>query len=805
MVLIEEELPECNRRESIDALADKFCTNHGATKNARKRIEKAMFLVPRSRLDLIPYYSRLAAIFDRVFPDISVPLVAELEQQFHGLTRWKKQQKIDNRIRNARFIGELTKFKVAPPIVALRCLRRCIQDFSGYNIDIACCLLESCGRYLHRTKHTSAKLTQIMDTMIRIRKAKHFDERAVELMKSAFYMVQPPQRKVVKKLKILSPIEAYLKELLLVRVDRTNVSFVSKQLFRLPWGDPAIDYAALIIKYMLKACRKGRYNSIHAVASLASSMKKSKPEILARIIDALLEELQYTMENPNIRDQQRSIVYAKLLGELYSYGLVSSEAIFDQLFKFLNYDHTIPDSIRNATSSNEIPEESASLPFALKSSLGVSGAIIEDEEMEDEDDSKNEDIEESDTADDTPVPVAVSGLSEYDPRVPSTLDPPSAVFRIKLICTLLDNCASSLVTTSTFSKLEKFLAAFQRYLFIKDTLPTDIEFSLLDTFDLLDSSLKAVKKTNKHGTFFRHESWLDAHNTVVAAEESEAITQEKARTRLLAQAGVLSGTSENHDLIDETSDDDNSMNSMEDDQSMDNSDEGISDEEFSIDEEDSEDSERSDVDDYGDEINTDQAAEDEAELQRRLEDKLFEQELRKLTMDALEKGKNSARTLAAAKVSQTMPSASQFIRSKSISTDTMSKGEMGTPGIFALGGADGMSFQLIKRGRKGRAETKNLVVPTDTNLAKIATRYDSEAARERDILKAKVLRYEADSADQAYSGDAYIDQRHLPEPQSLRNIDIDEQFGRSSRDAYTRGRGSYGGRGYSGGRGLKRF
>ena len=296
MLLIEEELPECNRRDKIDELAEKFCTNHGATKNARKRLEKALFLVPRSRLDLIPYYSRLAAIFDRVFPEISTQLVKELEQQFHGLSRWKKQQSIENRIRNARFIGELTKFRVSPPIVALRCLRRCIQDFSGYNIDIACCLLESCGRYLHRTRHTTAKLANIMETMERIRKAKHFDERAVELMKSAFYMVQPPETKVRRKVKVLSPTEAYLKELLLVRLDKSNVSFVSKQLLRFPWGDPSVDYGELVVKYMLKACRKGRYNSISAVASLVSNMKKPKPELLARLIDGLLEALHYVME-----------------------------------------------------------------------------------------------------------------------------------------------------------------------------------------------------------------------------------------------------------------------------------------------------------------------------------------------------------------------------------------------------------------------------------------------------------------------------------------------------------------------------
>jgi regulator of nonsense transcripts 2 len=325
----------------------------------------------------------LAAIFDRVFPDLSPMLVKELEQQFHGLARWKKQQNIDSRIRNARFIGELTKFRVAPPIVALRSLRRCLDDFNGYNVDIACCLLESCGRFLHRTKHTSARLTQLMDTMMRIRKARHFDERSVELMKSAFYMVQPPQQKEKRNVKILSPIEAYLKELLLVRLDKSNVSFVSKQILRFSWGDSCIDYGAVVVKYMLKTCRKGRYNSISAVASLVSNLKKPKPELLARLIDEVLEELQYIMEHPNIRDQQRALVYAKLLGELHSQTLVSSQAIFDQLYNFVNFDHEIPESLREA--SNQSIDNSATISSDLKSPLGISGAIVEDEEMDEDD------------------------------------------------------------------------------------------------------------------------------------------------------------------------------------------------------------------------------------------------------------------------------------------------------------------------------------------------------------------------------------------------------------------------------------
>lgn len=172
MTLLEQELPECNRREQIDELSEKFCTNHGSSKNSRKRLTKTLFMVPRSRLDLLPYYSRMAATVDRVWRDITPKLIGDLEQQFHGQAKFKKNQNLDSRMRTARYIGELTKFRVAPPIVSLRCLYRCIEDFTGSNVDVACCMLETCGRFLYRTKHTNSRITEILESMARLSKAK---------------------------------------------------------------------------------------------------------------------------------------------------------------------------------------------------------------------------------------------------------------------------------------------------------------------------------------------------------------------------------------------------------------------------------------------------------------------------------------------------------------------------------------------------------------------------------------------------------------------------------------------------------
>ena len=172
MVLLEQELPECCRREQIDEITERFCTNHGSNKTSRKRLLQTLFHVPRTRLDLLPYYARMNATLARVWSELGSTLVTDLEQQFHWQAKYKKNQNIESRLRTARYIGELTKFRVAPPMVAFRCLRRCLDDFTGGNVDVACCVLESCGRYLYRMKHTNKKLTNLMDTMMRLSKAK---------------------------------------------------------------------------------------------------------------------------------------------------------------------------------------------------------------------------------------------------------------------------------------------------------------------------------------------------------------------------------------------------------------------------------------------------------------------------------------------------------------------------------------------------------------------------------------------------------------------------------------------------------
>jgi regulator of nonsense transcripts 2 len=341
-------------------------------------------------------------------------------------------------------------------------------------------------------------------------------------------------------------------------------------------------------------------------------------------------------------------------------------------------------------------------------------------------------------------------------------------------------------------------------------LPTEVEFALLDTFDVIDSKWRlAVKDTIKASKseqdksvlgFPRYATWLEAHNATVAVEEADAVREDKTRARLELLAGAADGidssiegdASNDLELMideDESIDDqmslsvndetDSAIDSQEAEDDASDS-ENESKHEAISDEESLEESKSRDTRDTDDYVSEEEEIDEEAYI-RQLEEEAFERELRRLTMDALEKGKNTARTSAGGKVADNMPSGSQFIRKKPPEASKLDDDEP----VLALGGQEGVSFQLLKKGNKGKMQVKQFVVPLNTNLAKRATKQDDDAAKERDLLKARVLQYEADSAEQGSGGNVYLEQDKL---QFIRNRpltmdDIDRNFGSTGGDS----------------------
>mmetsp|Transcript_11835 Transcript_11835/g.21352 ORF Transcript_11835/g.21352 Transcript_11835/m.21352 type:complete len:659 (+) Transcript_11835:108-2084(+) len=641
------------------------------------------------------------------------------------------------------------------------------------------------------------------------------------MITSAFLMVNPPPQ-TSRPTKEVSPLEAYLRYLLMTRLeaDEKSVSFASKQIQRMPWSDPGTDCGAIVCKYMLKACRKGRYKATKAIASLAANLKRSKPEVPARLIDDVLEEIQWFMVHPNFRDHQRTLVCARVLGELFNAAAIPSSIVFDEISHVLDFGHDIPNALRQASNNQGL--------FAPHGN--ISQIIHEDEELEEEEEDETKDQEDTESQ---PQVVSISPLSKYDPRVPCDIDPPTAVFRIKLVCTILETASSHIVTVNNKAKLEFALASLQRYLFTKKSLPSDVEFSILDLFDTLDSELKKISsgggksKKAAAASFVRYNSWLDAHQSVVAAEKNKTLDEARIRIRLLAQASILGADDvsiADGDLLDGDegsvvmSDEEESLgkDSVEGDSDDDSVGESVA-SGLDADVADGNDSESGSSGDDGEESSNEEEADEideeaaESAYLRQLQDEEFESELRRLTMDALERGKVTARTGTGGKVSSQMPAAPEFVSKKPASSSDQSHlGEVDSTAASPFGFEEGgMAFKLFKRGNKGKQEEVQLFVPKSTNLARRATKQDDEAAKERDILKARVLQYEAESADAG--GNVYLDETKL---QVIRNrpltMDtINKNFGKSSEAPYKvserlRGRGAGLGRGSSLGRGPGR-
>ena len=113
-----------------------------------KRIAKVLFNVPRHQHQILPFYSRFAAIVNTYHPEVGTELIRMLDQEFKEIQEQNDVVTLETKIRNIRFIGELTKFGMYSAYAALDCLKTCLDGFIGQNLDLISNLLETCGPFL---------------------------------------------------------------------------------------------------------------------------------------------------------------------------------------------------------------------------------------------------------------------------------------------------------------------------------------------------------------------------------------------------------------------------------------------------------------------------------------------------------------------------------------------------------------------------------------------------------------------------------------------------------------------------------
>ncbi|XP_045620961.1 regulator of nonsense transcripts 2 isoform X2 [Procambarus clarkii] len=478
-------LPNCINRDLIDNSAMDFCLRFN-TKPSRKKLVRALFLVPRTRLDLLPFYSRLVATLQPLMPDLATDLVNMLRQDFKYQVRKKDQINIESKIKVVRFIGELVKFRVFPRTEALLCLRMLLQDFNHHHIEMACNLLETCGRFLYRIPDSHHRTKIYLEQMMRKKTVKAFDPRYNTMIENAYFYVNPPDSGPETTKKERPPIHQYIRKLLYNDLCKSNTEKILRQMRKMHWEDPPT--SGYIVK-CLTAVWNAKFYNIRCIANLVAGLVSHHDWVGPAVVDGILEEIRLGLEVNHPKYNQRRVAAVKYLGELYNYRVIESTIIFKVLYLFCSF-----------------------------------GVV-------------------------------------FDPNMYSEYDPPEHLFRLRLVCTLLETCGQFFSSGSSKRRLDCFLVYFQHYYQYKKSLsiwneenefPWQIEHLVRDTISAvrpklqlctsLEEAYKAVQHLNNQIVAKAIEQVPSLRQLLQPEEDSEAlhtITEEGDSSQVLELEGDI--------------------------------------------------------------------------------------------------------------------------------------------------------------------------------------------------------------------------------------------------------------------------
>uniref|UniRef100_A0A1B6LDI7 Regulator of nonsense transcripts 2 n=1 Tax=Graphocephala atropunctata TaxID=36148 RepID=A0A1B6LDI7_9HEMI len=388
-------LPNCVNREMIDNAAIEFLMYHN-TKHHRKKLVKVLFGVPRTRLDLLPFYARLVAILNPLLPDIATDLSILLKHDFKYHVRKKDQINIESKLKVIRFISELVKFELYSKIEGLYCLKILLHDFTHHHIEMACTMLETCGRFFFRSPDTHQRTKVYLEQIMRMKTGKTLDSRYVTMIENAYYFVNPPETPVTR-VKERPIMHEYIRHILYQDLTKpADAPKVLELMRRLNWKDQHIfNYA---VKCLTQAWNVP-YPNIKDLANLLAGLVEYQESVAAHVVDGVLEDIRIGLEANTKNLNQRRVAMVKYLGELYNYRMVESNDIFKILYSL----------------------------------------------------------------------IAFGVATEHDH--PSAWDPPDHLFRIRLVCTLLDTCGQYFNHGPSKIKLEYFFVYFQHYYWFKYSDP----------------------------------------------------------------------------------------------------------------------------------------------------------------------------------------------------------------------------------------------------------------------------------------------------------------------------------------------
>jgi len=756
-------LPNCLSRDSVDKFCVEFCHVTGSNKQAKNSLLRELRYIPWNRSELIPYYARVAATLSQVFEDLGPKLAGRLLGQFKFLSKTTSMDKLESRLRNARYIGELVKFNLNredlsvgiffPSEKIFFVLNQCFKNFAGSNINYLCELFESAGRYLYRNPDTHAAMGRSLETLWRFRKQKNLSPAHNNLIDNAYYFSKTTDTQIQRlRKKKTTPQKQYVEYLFfdylgkvdqiiltptsekkksgekdplkkLQKIQQGQCSFVIQKLLKLSWNSKFAQVVELVTNTVLKTY-KFRTDSIPLVARIVVNLSDYYPKFGDRFVDALIERMEMGMQTNDHRYHQKRLRHARLFAELYNSRLVDTPTFFNTLYLIINFGHALPwpEHIINANKP------------------GTKEEMVLREEIAKQDRANH------------PRGPDIGGCRQDDankfhPLIPFEMDPPDDAFRVRLVCEMVNTLGNFVRFGNLSKRIDRFWLYFERYAYSKTGNTQFIHHQMNDALQTLKSVMSTSKKSQKkRSQSLQTVEKLEAAVRQALASRPKTAFEAAQRVETLEKSEAESKrTADSYSLEDELEDEENEREleeevEDEDDEEDDEVEEGNDDEEEEDDEDEDEDDESDDDDDDDSEsLTEDEYDEERFDLEAQAE-KQFEQEFAQL----IQYNQPQFSQVVGASAAHNMAIPKHLLRTQKDENDAVLKNKtrLKEDATNEEAAEPGVEFRLIKRGTKGRIETKSMFIPEETVIAKTTRKDEAAERREHELMKKLVLQYE---------------------------------------------------------------
>ena len=314
-------LPQCAAREYIDAWTLEYfaeATRYyhdgkgrdaslGHLSTCLRMATTELRFASTTAPELLPFYARCATVLSKHFREVGEILITKLDGELQNAVARKAQDFFSRKMRAARYLSELVKFRLAPPIRVLRHINTAADTLDDQeSVKLIIAMLESAGPFLMRGGVTRQKLEEIL-TKIHSRNhlvAVGLDallENAISLCKCALL---PRTQRRTRGGRLQTPVEKYVRHLLFKELAEDDEVFlmVRDTMRKMPWTDRV---TGDLLAHVMRKVHKCSWDRIHLLVDIISDISEVHGWVAINIVDAVLEDLRLDLEIPNYRTQQK--------------------------------------------------------------------------------------------------------------------------------------------------------------------------------------------------------------------------------------------------------------------------------------------------------------------------------------------------------------------------------------------------------------------------------------------------------------------------------------------------------------------